>query len=261
MIRSILVILLCLAASMTDASLAEKFLHQAYNNGRDALEAVQTSPDDARELWKASQIRYEDALACYENGQIYYNLGNTYAQLDDIPHAILNYRRAQYFLPHNRQLQANLQYVRSKRQDPFEEPEASGVLETLCFWHYDLTFHFRLWAAILLNTSFWAAALALLWRRPTWLKATAIVLLLGTLAFGGSVLTSAYSFRHAHPAVIMVPEAQPRIGDGNSYAPAFDTPIHAGTEVTILRRRGDWLEIELPNHFTGWLPATDLETL
>jgi uncharacterized protein YgiM (DUF1202 family) len=59
----------------------------------------------------------------------------------------------------------------------------------------------------------------------------------------------------------MATEAQPRIGDGNSYAPAFDTPIHAGTEVTILRRRGDWLEIELPNHFTGWLPNKDLEAL
>ncbi|MBR6471352.1 MAG: tetratricopeptide repeat protein [Victivallales bacterium] len=162
MIQSFLVFLLCLAASTPDASIEEKLLHQASSAGRGAVEAAQISTDEARALWETAAIRYEETVQGYENGQIYYNLGNTYAQLDDIPHAILNYRRAQYFLPHNRQLLANLQYVRAKRQDHIAEPETSPVLQTLCFWHYDLSFHARLWLATLLNAIFWATAIRLL---------------------------------------------------------------------------------------------------
>lgn len=238
-------------------------LQQADEASRKALELATENPEAAAEQWQIASKLYEKVLAdgTTSNGELYYNLGNAYAQLDDIPHAILNYRRAQLFLPRDRQLHANLQYVRAKRADHFAEPETSPVLQTLFFWHYDLSFHSRLWTAVALSILFWLAAVLLLWCRPTWLKATASILLVGALAFGGSAVASIYSLRHTHPAVIITTEATPRKGDGHSYEPAFDAPIHAGTEVTILRRRGDWLEIALPNHLTGWLPCTDLETL
>ena len=254
-----LLLIFCLALS---AAVPES-LQQADEASRKALELATENPEGADEQWQIACKRYETAIAdgTISNGELYYNLGNAYAQLDDIPHAILNYRRAQLFLPRDRQLHANLQYVRAKRADHFAEPETSPVLQTLVFWHYDLSFHSRLWIAVTLSILFWLAAILLLWCRPTWLKATVAILFVGALAFGGSAVASIYSLRHAHPAVIMTTEAIPRKGDGFSYGEAFDSPIHAGTEVNILRKRGDWCEIALPNHLTGWLSSSDLESL
>ena len=257
-----IIYLLLISCLALPAAVPEQ-LRQADEASRKALELATENPEAATEQWQIACERYKAVLADgdFANGELYYNLGNAYAQLDDIPHAILNYRRAQLFLPRDRQLHANLQYVRAKRSDHFAEPESSPVLQTLCFWHYDLSFHSRLWIAVVLAALFWLSAILLLWRRPTWLKATAAILFVGTLAFGGSAVVSIYSLRHAHPAVIVTAETTPRKGDGNSYGEAFDAPIHAGTEVNILRRRGDWCEIALPNHLTGWLPGKDLETL
>ncbi|MBR4125694.1 MAG: hypothetical protein IKR13_05785 [Victivallales bacterium] len=257
-----LIYLLLISCLALPAAVPEQ-LQQADEASRKALELATENPETAAEQWQKVIDIYKGLLqdGSLANGELYYNLGNAYAQLDDIPHAILNYRRAQLFLPRDHQLHANLQYVRAKRADHFAEPETSPVLQTLFFWHYDLSFHSRLWTAVALSILFWLAAVLLLWCRPTWLKATAAILFIGALAFGGSAVASIYSLRHAHPAVIMTPEATPRKGDGHSYATAFDAPIHAGTEVNILRKRGDWYEIALPNHLTGWLPATDLETL
>lgn len=237
-------------------------LQHADAAARQALSLAPSSPD-AAEQWRTVCACYEGILASgdFSNGGIYYNLGNAYAQLGDIPRAILNYRRAQLFLPRNRQLQANLQYVRAKRQDHFAEPEASPVLQTLFFWHYDLAFHSRLWTAAVLAAVFWLAAIVLIWHRPAWLKVAAAILLLAALACGLSSFISIYTLRHARPAVILATEATPRKGDGNSYAAAFDAPLHAGTEVVILRTRGDWHEIALPNHLTGWLPDSVLQIL
>lgn len=108
---------------------------------------------------------------------------------------------------------------------------------------------------------FWSAAIILIWKRPAWLRILTALLLLAAIAFGTSSAVSIYAAHHQCSAVILAKETYPRKGDGLSYDHAFDAPIHAGTEVTILRQRGDWYEIELPNHLTGWLPDGDLEAL
>ena len=261
--NNILIIINLIVISIALKAAPIPMLSQADEASRKALELAQDNPEAAATQWRLVCDLYEQARKnpAISNGELYYNLGNAYAQLDDYAHAILNYRRAQLFLPRDRQLQANLQYARAKRQDHFPEPEISPVLQTLCFWHYDFSFHARLWIAILLNAAFWLNAILLLWRRPTWLKITAVILFLGTLAFGGSVLASARSLHNTHPAVILATEVTPRKGDGFSYDPAFDAPIHAGTEVMILRTRGSWNEIALPNRLTGWLPDDTLEAL
>ena len=261
--NKIIIIINLIIISLTLKASPAPMLSQADEASRKALELTQDNPEEAATQWRLACALYEQASKdpALSNGELYYNLGNAYAQLGNYALAILNYRRAQLFLPGNQQLLANLQDVRAKCQDHFTPPKKSQVLQTLFFWHYTLSFHSRLWTSVVLASAFWLAAFLLLWRRPVWLRITAVFLCLGALAFGGSALASAYSFRHAHPAVIVADETMPRKGDGLSYDHAFDAPIHAGTEVIILRTRGDWHEIALPNRLTGWLPDTDLEAL
>ena len=48
----------------------------------------------------------------YENGEIYYNLGNSYYQTGDLVNTIVNYERALKFIPGDNDLLDNLKIVK-----------------------------------------------------------------------------------------------------------------------------------------------------
>ena len=50
-----------------------------------------------------------------------------------------------------------------------------------------------------------------------------------------------------------------RKGDGLSYEPAFQQPLHAGAEFRLRERRGTWLFVELRNGASCWLPQESVE--
>jgi len=62
---------------------------------------------------------FERAAAVYEkllaqgivNGSMFYNLGNAYLKAGKIGKALVNYRRAEMFMPRNEDLQVNIQYT------------------------------------------------------------------------------------------------------------------------------------------------------
>jgi hypothetical protein len=45
-----------------------------------------------------------------------------------------------------------------------------------------------------------------------------------------------------------------RLGDGPSFLPARDAPTAAGVEMQVARHRGSWIQVELADGTTGWLP-------
>ena len=51
----------------------------------------------------------------------------------------------------------------------------------------------------------------------------------------------------------MAEEVIVRKGNGESYAPQFPQPLHAGTEFEVLEERGPWLAIQLDNGTSGWI--------
>ena len=234
----------------------------------EAAEAARTASTATDEAIRRD--KYQHAINLYQqltdefqvrNGGIFYNVGNAYAALGDYPHAILNYRRAQLYAPNDAELIANLQLVRGMRKDHFKEPEATRILKTLFFWHYDTSFAFRFKSAAFFAALFWIAATLLLWYRRCWLKYTTIALLVLALAPAVSAAITACSIRNMQPAVIMADEAMPRKGAAQSYAPAFDKPLHAGAEVNIIKKQGEWVEIAIPGNLTGWLHESTLEDI
>jgi hypothetical protein len=61
------------------------------------------------------------------------------------------------------------------------------------------------------------------------------------------------------PGVIITQKVVARKGNSESYKKSFKDPLHAGTEFNLLKHRGNWLQVELPDARTCWLPATDVE--
>ena len=67
--------------------------------------------------------------------------------------------------------------------------------------------------------------------------------------------------RETVPGVVVVSETVARQGDGRSYEPSFEDPLHSGTEFRLLEERPDWLQVELPDGRRCWLLAADVELI
>lgn len=60
--------------------------------------------------------------------------------------------------------------------------------------------------------------------------------------------------RHHHPLVIATDGVLLRAGNGLAYPLRMDTPLNRGVEARLLYIRGEWIQIELANQETGWIP-------
>ena len=87
------------------------------------LTASAQTKSQADELYKKE--KYEQAAVAYEKilkkegvaAAVYYNLGNCYYKMDEIPRAVLNYERALLLSPGDEDIRANLVLARSKTID------------------------------------------------------------------------------------------------------------------------------------------------
>ena len=214
------------------------------------------NPQAARDLYQKALVRFEKIVqeGGIHNGKLFYNIGNVYFRMDQLGQAILNYRRALQYLPNDPNLLQNLDYARSRRQDKIEEPSQTKVLQTVLFWHYDVSTGTRFWIFSISFVGFWLyAALRLFFPNP--LPRGFLVGVGGvSLLFSGSLLVSEWQETHFQEGVILSQEILARKGDGANYQPSFKEPLHAGTEFRLLEHRGDWYQIELYNGYQTWIP-------
>ncbi|MBR6058684.1 MAG: hypothetical protein IKP58_11000 [Victivallales bacterium] len=217
---------------------------------------------EAEEALDKAIARYERVAGdeSFANGKLFYNLGNVYFLKNDLGRAILNYRRAEQYLPFDKKLQDNMAFARSRRVDVIEEHEQKRMLKTLFFLHYDLPLVWR--EGILLGCVFlfWAGLIALRWRKNGWLKWLTGLSFVLAVVLGISVWAS-YRAIQQQPAVIVEKEVDARKGGSTAYEKSFEKPLHAGTEVTLTDDNGSWVEIRLGNGETGWLPKDAVETV
>lgn len=237
-----------------------QILRDALNAFDDAVARVQDNPAEARELYRRSAASFEAlTTAGLRNAALEYNLGNTYFRLDELGRAIVHYRRALRLDPSHEKLQANLAYAR-REVEPHIPPSGQDRLwHRLLFWHYGKSLGQRYWAAALLSVFGWLLLIVRLRRpaRPLLILGMTAVLL--GLAAGTSVVWQANEEASHPPAVIVLDKYILRLGRGEGYDPALRQPLGPGVELRILQRRGDWIEVRLPNDQTGWLLAAAIE--
>ncbi len=217
-------------------------------------------PAQAAGLYQQALIRFEKLVhEGVRNGGLYYDLGNSYFQLHDLGRAILNYRRAQLYLPGDENLRQNLAAARGQQPDRIKPQQEVAVAKTILFWHYDLSARLRLWALVTANACFWAGLGLQLYRRRRpfpWPVALALAL---SVLLSASLLYEHFDRQRA--GVLVAVETTARKGDGQAYAVSFDAPLHAGVEFTLVERRGDWLYIELADGRRCWVETASAELL
>jgi len=214
----------------------------------------------ANQLYEEGE--FADAIAQYQaltnagvkDGSLFYNLGDAYFKMGDLGRAVLNFRRAQLLLPRDGDVAANLKLARAQTLDRIETEDKGAIVNLVR----------RLIGSTTLDEA--AAAALTLWlllcglligailrqhrRRPLLYLAGAIgtLLVLGILSIGIRQIDE-----HGQPpAVVVATEIMVRSGPGDDYLTEFT--LHAGAEIRVVERRGDWVRIGLPGDLQGWAP-------
>lgn len=193
----------------------------------------------------------------YQSGDVFYNMGNAYYRIGDIPSALLYYEKAHKLRPFDEDIAVNIQLANSKITDKISmAPEFF-----LSTWWHKFLFLFSVKTFSMLSVFCWISAAILL---TIYLFAQSITkkkasfytgISLFILGAASIIITEKQVnyLRSNQNAIIFSNSVQVRSEPSNSSKNLFT--IHAGTKVGVIVLEQDWLEIKLPNGNKGWIAA------
>lgn len=231
---------------------------------------------DAEQLFQKGNILYEkaqykEAIPVYEevvksgfvNGELYYNLGNAYFKISDIPSAILNYERAKRFLPKDDDVDFNLRMANARVTDkiepipiPFYESWWNSLLNVFSAdgWAYLSVFLVWLFCG--------SVVLFFFFREPVWKR---IFFYSGLV----SLLFFVFSFVIANSKLNLEENYKEAVIFANSSyiksSPSIKSTdlfiLHEGTKAQVLDKIADWYKIRLANGNVGWIKERDVQII
>ena len=199
--------------------------------------------------FKGAAADYETMVAAHEwSANLFYNLGNAYFRLHDFGRAILNYERALQIDPHHPEAEANLQLVRDRTRGLELAPAAAdkylGRAGTTAF-------------AVAAAASFWLAIILLVARARGGSLAVAVICFLVSAGCVWAAWTLEHGTHGNGAAIVTAENTEARVATADTARSMLILP--AGSEVVILRQRGDWDYAMLPNNQRGWIQAKAVE--
>lgn len=259
------IFLLAVGAS-AEAELSTGQLYSLFSQANEAFRQANSMPGDPRaeQLYEKAALSYERIISQgrIRNAKLYYNLGNAYFLRENIGKAILNYRRAERLDGSDADIQKNLEFARSQRIDKITPKTEKRVLETLFFWHYDLSLHTRFILTCIFFAALCISVTVMVWLgRKAPAAAVAVIAAILMLGFLISVVTESRHRARTVCGVITAEDVVARQGDGQSYPESFKDPLHAGTDFDLLERRPGWFHIRLADDSDAWIPDTAAELI
>ena len=218
------------------------------------------------------QERYRDAAAAYESvlqtggvaAEVYYNLGNCYYKVDEIPLAVLNYERALLLDPGDGDIRANLALARGKTVDKVVPPSEMFFVT----WWRDLThcMSMDVWAILGLSAFvlLLLGALAYMFASPLWARKWgfygALVMLVVVLIANLAAVSQHFDQTHRNAAIILSPVVTVKSAPSATGTDLF--LIHEGTKVEILDgTMKEWMEVKYEEGKQGWIPVSAAERI
>ena len=244
------------AENSTETEIVELF-SEGKRLFRQALELSVENPEDSSKTFLSALTYYERIVrdGGIQNGKLFYNIGNIYFRMSDIGRAILAYNKAKEFIPNDPNLLHNMTYARSQRRDDIEQKQTRKVLQTILFWHYDVSPQNRFLVFAVSFTAVWGFAVVyLFFKKPSIAWGIGAAAVLAFFLFGSLVSEEIQKSRF-RTGVIVAEQITARKGDSESYQSSFREPLHAGTEFHLLEERKNWYYIELADGRRTWIPA------
>lgn len=236
-------------------------LEEAQRSYEAGMGAVRSEPGAAREAFRNSAARFQLVADSLDegaaNGYLLYNLANAHLQAGNVGRAILNYRRAQQLIPGDPRLEHNLNHARTLCRTQIASIGTRDLMSALLGWHDRLQTRWRFLVFAALNAGLWLTAIAAIRSRAA--RRLLIALALLWLPAGASVASDVLGLAGRPQGVLVADDVIVRRGNSIGFERKFEQPLHAGTEFTLVQRRGDWLLIQLANGDDGWVESKAAE--
>jgi hypothetical protein len=193
----------------------------------------------------------------YQSAGLFRNQGNAYLLADDVPHAILAFRRGLRLAPGDADLQAGLAQTRARVLYPSSESFGRPPVE---HWPPALP-HPSLGMLLVLTATFYTVACFGVARWFMLRRRAALVLAAGAFLFASlaaaAVVYTCVERRDAitYPIVIVSQDdVILRKGPGPRYEKRSELKLHRGIESRLLFERSGWLMVQLTGGEVGWMP-------
>ena len=214
---------------------------------------------------------YENAVTIYEKISqdgfaspiLYYNLGNAYFKLGNMPLAILYYEKAHKLAPADADIVHNIRLANTRIEDKIEPVPllfyirwltvARNILSPDNFAKISLTLFSFFW--LLLACYFLAR------RRVLRIISFYFALIFLISAAFGLILASDAHHNALNPseAIVMEPSAGVKSSPDDKSVDLF--VIHEGTKVTVMDRIGNWKEVRIANGNSGWIQTNAIREI
>ena len=207
--------------------------------------------------------KFADAAVAFEkilqtgaqSPALLFNAGNAEFKSGHLGRAIAAYRQAAQLTPRDAELRANLAFVRN---------QVHGATVRESFWQNWAGSFTLNEGAVLTAVVFWLTLglFAVRQIRPALvpkLKTATRILVILTIFFGAVLALQAANHFARQTAVVTAGEATARSGPFDEAQTAFT--VRDGTELSVLDRHGDWVQVANGAGKTGWLPVKQVEVL
>jgi len=210
-----------------------------------------------QQVFDSALIQYQSILAeGMHSAALYYNIGNTYFKLRDIPSAILFYEKALKIRPNDEDIRHNLEIANAMIVDKIEP------MPQLFFRQWWNTFYTMFpadtWAWIsvlffgltLFTVYFYFVSFNIFLRKLAFFSG--LLLFIGTIGTFGLASQKYYYTQQTNEAILFVPTITVKSAPNTGSVDLF--VLHAGTKVSLLDEADGWRKIRIANGSVGWLP-------
>ena len=213
---------------------------------------------------------YQQAIKDYEellqNGvsyEVYYNLGNAYYRLDNIPRAILSYERALRLSPNDEDVRVNLKMAQSKTIDKII-PEPKIFLYE---WYKGFVNMMNIegWAYTAIICIIFTIILVLLYLFAENSRLRLLGFWGGILALLFFIFSNIFAFQqldYLHDKTDAIVISSSVIVKDSPYKGAKDKfVLHEGTKVEILDTANSWVNVHIADGRNGWIEVAKIENI
>lgn len=218
-----------------------------------------------------SEGKFTEAAAIYEevisNGymsaELFYNLGNAYFKLNQIPSAILFYEKARKLNPQDEDILFNLNLANSRIIDKIE-PLPEFFLKK--WWHAfrDMA-SVDGWATLIIIffiLTLIATGFFILSNNYTLRRISLVTGFVFLLISGISLLVASQKYRadvHSQAAIVFTPTVTVKSSPNEKSVDLF--VIHEGTKIFITDSVEEWSEIRIADGNKGWIRTSDFQVI
>ena len=238
-----------------------------FSNLYSQTDSLQQLIETANKLY--SQNKYSEALENYQkvlqkgyvSSELYYNIGNAYFKLNNLPYAILYYEKALHLDPRNHRAKNNLEYVYTLLN--VDNRENLFILDRIYLSILKL-FSSNGWAIISLIFFVLAFLLGLLFflsKRIT-VRRNSLIFGIILLILSLSALWLSYDmqrYQSGNNEAIIMQTTTVKSSPSETGTEIF--VVNPGIKVKILSSDNQWVEVRLPNGKSGWVEANKMEKL